>query len=280
VPTINKVQTGAVVMAGKPYPIVEQPRSTCDGGLEINARHRPLEQLLSHTCLFGPRCLAFEGFAVPSSTNCGPDRIEVDLANAYDENALRFGETRYLRFFLRVDPAVSNLKNTALISQTWQGSSMALGGRPAVGPAFTIALIYDDRDDELIDLQFRYRNEVSAENPAHFFFQYPVKKGEWHAFHLKLTPRFVGHPDGPGEVLIWVDQPLNAELDPTHAVNYDASDHSSHEFYWGYPPDPETRLGSSFDVRVGIYRPEPLTFLKFWMDGVKLTREKTALAGL
>ncbi|HXK17375.1 MAG TPA: hypothetical protein VNG33_06225, partial [Polyangiaceae bacterium] len=135
VPTINQVQTGWVVREGGPYPIVEMPPATCDTGTFINSRHESLERMLSETCLFGPRCLTFEGLAAP--LGCGPDRLEVDVARAEEPNALRYGETRYLRFYLRVDPAVTGLGASPLISQVWQGFSVAMGKRPPLGPAFS-----------------------------------------------------------------------------------------------------------------------------------------------
>jgi hypothetical protein len=258
-------------MDGKPFRIVEQARSPCNGGAGINARHASLEHLVSQACLFGPRCLAFEGLAAPRG--CGSDRIEVDVANA-GENGLHYGETGHLHFFLRVDPGVVDLEEPNLISQTWQFASVAIGKRPALGPAFSIALISNPRETELVDMQFRYRNEVTARDSAHLFLVHSVKKGEWHSFHLQMTPRYMGQPDGPGEILVWADQAADAEPDRQRALNYDAHTDSAYRFYWGYPPDPETRLEDTFDVRVGIYRPEPLAWIKFWLDGVTLTREK------
>jgi hypothetical protein len=274
VPTINTVQNGVLVMEGAPRRIVEQPPSDCGGGADINARHKSLEQLLSKACLFGPRCLVFEGLAAPAG--CSADRIEVDVASA-NEDGLRYGESGELSFYLKVDPDVVDLPEPALISQTWQFASVAIGKRPALGPAFSIALISNQRDRDLVDVQFRYRNVVGPRDGAHLFLVHPLRKGEWHKFAIHMTPRYDGHPDGRGEILVWVDPAPGGPLELTRALNYDANDDGSYRFYWGYPPDPETRLESAFDVRVGIYRPEPLTWLKFWLDGVRLTRHKVDL---
>jgi hypothetical protein len=275
VPTINHVQTGVLIMDGRPFRIVERDTPT-ECGVPINSRHEPLEQLLSHECLFGPRCLGFEGRVAP--TGCGPDRIEVDLAS--DEHSLRFGQTGYFRFFFRVDPALVGLNEHSLISQVWQFASVAIGPRPAIGPAFSIAITSDPDDSDRVIMQFRYRNTVSARDRATIFFEYPIKKGEWRSFHLELTPRYIGHPQGPGSILIWADRGLDgARLEPELALNYRKNDPSSYNFYWGYPPDPSTRLTEAFEVRVGIYRPEPLTSIKYWMDGIKFTRRREDIAG-
>jgi hypothetical protein len=276
VPTINSVQTGVLVIDGRPFRIVERETPfECDSGVHINSRHEPLEHLLSTACQVGPRCLAFEGRVAPRG--CGPDRIEVDLAS--DEHSLRFGETGHLRFLLRVDPTV-DVTEHVLISQAWQFASVAIGSRPTLGPAFSIALSNDPHDPDRVLLQFRYRNVVVARDQPNLFFEYPVKKGEWHNLHCALTPRYVGHPSGPGAILIWIDQGPTEERDPTRARNFRARDVSGHRFYWGYPPDPSTRLEERFEVRVGIYRPEPFTSVKFWMDDVELTRTAADLAGL
>lgn len=275
VPTINTVQTGVLVMDGSPYRIVERETpSRCDIGMHINARHAPLEQLMSSACRAGARCLQFEGRAAPSG--CGPDRIEIDVAS--DEHALRFGDTGYLSFRLRVDPAVVGLGARALISQAWQFASVGIGDRPPLGPAFYVTLMSDPRDDDKVLIQFLYRNEVSAANPPHLIYERAVVKGEWHSFRMALTPRHLGHADGPGSILIWVDRD-EGSLEPADAANFKANDPTTYRVYWGYPPDPKTRLGGSFEVRVGIYRPEPLTFIRFWMDQVQFERERSALPG-
>lgn len=273
VPTINKVQNGVLVMDGRPFRIVEQGPSRCSGDVDINSRHEPLERLVSQACLFGPSCLSFQGLAAPSG--CGPDRIEVDIASA-GETGLHFGEVGDLRFHLRVDPAVKQLEEPNLISQTWQMASVAIGRRPAIGPAFSIALISNPRSDELVDVQFRYRNTVTVRDSAQLFLVHPIKKGDWVAFHVRMTPRYVGHPAGLGEILVWAGPDATGELEPKRALNYGVpgAAESSYRFAWGYPLDPETRLGDAFDVRVGIYRPEPLVWLKFELDGVELTRNK------
>jgi hypothetical protein len=263
--------TGNLLKDGHAYAIVEQHLAAC------NSRHQSLERLLSGGCLHGSTCLAFEGLFAPDG--CGSDRIEVKLADSERDSALRFGESRYLRFSLRVDPGVHELKKAALISQVWQASSVAVGRRPALGPVFAISIAENHRDSQQIDVDFRYRNEVSALNPPHPFATYPIKRDEWHTFHVQMTPRHVGHPDGPGEILVWVEQGLHAELESTRALNYSAIEPTRYQFYWGYPPDPSTSLGSRFDVRVGLYRPEPMTFVKFWLDDVKLTNDKAQLAG-
>jgi hypothetical protein len=276
-PERHDSEAGNLVKDGKGYLIVEQYSSPCNGR-DRNARHEMLEHLLSDACLFGPRCLAFEGFA--ADDGCGNDRIEVDLASSQSPAAMRFDEPRYLRFFLKVDPGLGALRNAPLISQIWQQSSVEYGNRPALGPAFAISITADAQDETLVDVDFRYRNEISEENPPHFFVHRPIKKGEWHAFHVRMLPRFLGHPNGRGEILVWFDQGLDAVLDPTRAINYSSVDDSSYRFYWGYVPDPQTRLGGTFDVRVGLYRAEPLVSTKFWLDAVKLARDSNSLRGL
>jgi hypothetical protein len=184
-----------------------------------------------------------------------------------------------LRFYLKVDPNTEPLRNSVLISQVWQGSSVAVGSRPALGPAFAISITDSTHAPDSVDVDFRYRNEVSRANPPRFFASYTAKKGTWHSFQVAMTPRYPGHPDGPGEILVWIDQPIDAEPARTSALNFAASDEKQSRFYWGYPPDATTSLGNSFDVRVGIYRPEPLVHVRFWMDGVKLAGSVAELLG-
>lgn len=272
-PKPYNTQTGELFMDGKTHVLVEQLPGSC-GTRNLNARHAPLEQLVSTNCLFGPRCLAFEGYQ--AAAGCSSDRIELDLAGY--PNGIRYGDTAHLRFFIRVAPRVTGLITSALISQVWQYASVQIGKRPAVGPPFAISLSSNTEHPDLIDAQFRYRDEVSVENPPHFFLIQPITKGEWHSFDVRLTPRHVGHPDGPGEILVWLDAGLGPDLDPKRALNYDERDSSRYRFHWGYPPDPQTGLGPTFEVRVGIYRPEPLTWMKFWLDGIELTREPASLA--
>jgi hypothetical protein len=266
-PGQDGAQTGNLLNDGVPYAIVEQHAWRC------NLRHRSLEQLLSGACLHGPTCLVFEGFQ--AADGCGSDRIEVKLSNSERPSALRLGETVYLRFDLNVDHSVDGLRRAALISQVWQASSVAVGGRPALGPVFAISIGSSRTDPSIIDVDFRYRNEVSSSNPPHPFFSQAIRKGEWHTFHVEMTPRQVGHQEGRGQILVWVDHGQHETLEPSAALNFRAGDDSGHRFHWGYPPDPTTSLGNSFDVRVGIYRPEPLTQIKFWMDRVLLTRDKS-----
>lgn len=272
-PKHYNTQTGELVTEGKTHVLVEQLPGSC-GPRNLNARHAPLEQLVSTNCLFGPHCLVFEGYQAPSG--CSSDRIELDLAEY--PNGIRYGDTAHLRFFIRVDPRVTGLTTSALISQVWQYASIQIGNRPPLGPPFAISLHSNAENPDLIDTQFRYRDEVSAENPPHFFLIQPITKGQWHSFDVRLTPRHVGHPDGPGEILVWLDAGTGPNFDPKRALNYDERDSSRYRFHWGYPPDPQTRLGPTFEVRVGIYRPEPLTWMKFWLDGVELTREPAANA--
>lgn len=269
-------QTGVLVMNGRPLFIVEQFPSSCNGERSINSDHAPLEQLPTRDCFFEAQCLAFEGFAAPRRT-CGPDRIEVDLGIAEDPSGLHYGETSYLQFFIRVDPDFERNLEGSLIMQAWQGYSTAYGARPALGPAFSILLVSSPGSDDVVDLEFRTRTEVSAEDRHRVFGRYPISKGTWHSVRLELTPRYVGHPDGPGQILVWLDQGPEPTLAPERAINYDAHDPSHYRFHWGYPPDPETRLGSSFDVRMGIYRAGPYTRFKFGLDGIVLTRDKAEL---
>lgn len=265
----------------KDYRIVEQNQEAFPNIPGLNTRHRAMERIRHHVCIHGDRCLIFEGYdKVISACNtggCKLDRLEVVLSQALDTHAMRFDDPRFLRFYLKVSPNTDI--SHSLISQVWQlGSTGNKYGRKAVGPALSASLTPHPQANKAY-INFVHRNDNNLPSGRRFF-RTEITKGQWYNFHMLLIPRYVGFsPPGRGLVLIWRNKGLNNDLVNSQAINYDPAHSSKYKFFWGFKPGSgPTDRKFTFDIRVGLYRPQgdPITF---WMDSLKLTTSRSAIKG-
>lgn len=247
-----------------------------------NVRHASPGRLIQEgsPCLGGHgNCLLFNAYGTPTDftfsekTGWSNDRLELVLSRG-DLQALTFGQNTYLRFYIRLDTSFETPASEFIVSQVWQNSS-------SLGPVFAIYIIQDPQDPTQLGMSFRYRNDPNAPQQAeyaHEFHYERIARGTWYNYHLMLKPSYVGMASGRGAILIWKDVGLNGSLIDTQAVNYSATDDTRYKFYWGFPPGGS--LGSTFDIRLGIYRGMPSKHAPVWFDSIKVTRSTAAMPGI
>jgi hypothetical protein len=285
--TVGSVD-GQLRVNGRSYEILEEKPAAFSGPgvADINARHVPLEQLLTASCSTSASCLQFTGsdatsvcpYDQPGAVNnnaCPPDREELLLSGQDTGNQLQVGQTNYLRFAIDVAPSTATTKRL-IISQVWQDGSTATATRGALGPAFAVMMSSTGTDDARVD--FTYRNDPApANNQATTFASVIVPKGQWHLFDLMLQPAAAGTN---GSILVWEDH-QGCTYDPTTAVNDSATDTSTSSFAWGYPTESVAGgLQNTFETRVGMYRGlQSMQFVQFTMDEIRLGSTSSAIGG-
>jgi hypothetical protein len=240
--------------------------------------------------------LIFDGYEsarVPNGAG-GTDRAELLIGDSEqpEEQVLQFGETRYLRFFVKIHPGFGLKTNVTppvmagpgrdvLISQTWQTSSNGNVIRPSFGPAFSInAGTADDKDlawnQQYVKLSFKYRNDCDTSTllcpsiikPGHTFLTRDIKRDTWVGFIVMLkpayVPRWASDPSARGAILVW-EIPASTGLNVSKLVDADAlngKNEDDYHFYWGYRPEEaydaqhQEGLTDRFAIRVGFYRNE------------------------
>jgi hypothetical protein len=187
-------------------------------------------------------CWALDGYAAPTATTA--DRLEVELADQYQ---VRYGGDYSLAFSVRVDELSGD--GAPIVAQVWQHSSVAYGSRPALGPvAYVVVSRHSDPAKHYLTV--RVRSEVSSDNPSVEVWRESRFVGKWTHVVLDLAPR----TPGPGGLRVATGG----------VVRYDSTTQ------WGYAPDPETKLGDGFQIRIGAYRPAPQGAFRATLDSVRL----------
>ncbi|UJR86879.1 hypothetical protein [Sandaracinus amylolyticus] len=250
----------------------------------------------------GPECLSITGYRWPRTIEW-TDRFEIELSNwSVDETAMRLGDTRYLRFYLRVDSRTDEIPvypgypaEDVVIMQAWQAHGGV--GVAARRPAFAIALdATTPETPDTVRLLFLYSNDAmhgvpregdEREATHRVFHTEVIDKDRWYNFHIEMRPQ-AAHE---GSIRIWRDQGLSfafSDRPPVHAST----------LVWGFTPThppgsacpraldpPQPGVCDSFSVRLGLYRGQPtpttgMPFVHFLMDSVKLTSTAEAMPGL
>jgi len=268
---------------------------------EFVSRHRDPAQIVTAGgagTAHGNRMLIFDGYEsarIPNGAG-GTDRAELLIGDSEqaEERVLQFGETRYLRFFVKIHPGfalktdvsppvLGGAGRDVLISQTWQSSSSGNAIRPSFGPAFSInAGTADDKDltwnQTYVRLSFKYRNDCDTSTlvcpsfikAGRTFLTRDILRDTWVGFIVMLKPAYVprwsNDASARGAIMVW-NIPVSTGLSVSQLVDADALNvknkpEDDYHFYWGYRPEEaydalhQEGLSDRFAIRVGFYRNE------------------------
>ncbi|QHI68276.1 heparin lyase I family protein [Tichowtungia aerotolerans] len=133
----------------------------------------------------GSRCLAVQSMV---NSNSLKDRVEIEVANWSGDEALQFGQTRYVAYRLYIDEESGVFAKH--FTQVWQPNVAA-----KVPFTMTFVDAYDDWRWEAAARSFTLKSVFASQT---------ISKGQWHTFIFQFTPRYT-EINQDGEIRIWVD---------------------------------------------------------------------------
>ncbi|MGE4488711.1 MAG: heparin lyase I family protein [Kiritimatiellales bacterium] len=202
--------------------------------------------------------IGFHAVAAPDNNNVA-DRHELCISQNDDTYALVLNGTRYVAFDFYIDPVSETPRNWTLIAQAWQACE-------TMSPPFSIYVHSDAYNSSYPDathliLDFIVRDDLGETT----IWSTTVEKGTWHNLILQLEPSPLGD-DKTGQIGIYFDsQPGDAE---DYVWRAD----------WGYAPRAANPfIGTTFDVRVGIYRRKSTRAFSWFVDNIRFGPTKASV---
>jgi hypothetical protein len=307
--------TGKYIEEGRSYQIVENDkdqyrpniRHAAPGHLLVsNPAERASECLGSHG-----NCLVFRGYGTPTDftftdkSGWSNDRLELVLSRGSQDGGfsvpelpLKFGQKRYLRFYIR--PAAdfespTSPDDSIIVSQVWQISQTTSGLYPPI-----LVVLKAGPTPSQLNLVFEYSN---ASVQRGVLATTTINKGSWNNFHIMLIPQWQGASAGLGGVLIWKNLGLNPTFIDTQALNYSTrnvaygyrpatADHNDDASVIDTPANTDAddltclndAMSNCFDIRVGIYRDvyhnyRPSLHQTVYFDSIKITNNEASMNG-
>lgn len=208
-----------------------------------------------------PSCIGFHAVAAPDNYNIR-DRHELCISQNLDVDALELNKRRYLAFDFYIDPVSETPQNWMAICQAWQTCT-------ETPPPFSIHVrsdAYDPAypDEDHVILDFEIRDDSMITGDATNVWSVTVEKGIWHNLILQLQP-----------------SPLNDGETGQMAIYYDREPGESADYVWahdwGYSTSTPNIFGSTFDVRVGVYRRKQMRAFSWFVDNIRFGPTKESV---